>query len=206
MLYKILTRMNKKIIVLFLLYLIQFMAISCTDDPSCECVTSNTFERQFKGLVLTEWDTSGFEKSEVNGPVKKNSFAITLYVEADLNGIANYSKKSNVSSFGFASAYACSCPPDIFIDLDPIDSIEIVVINTDNQEEAIVTNNFVTDNDGFEESITISEVIGRPEFLQGRVFGLKDYANIPNSSIFKVRVFLKSGIELSTQTDMINFE
>jgi hypothetical protein len=36
----------------------------------------------------------------------------------------------DLSSFGFASAYACSCPPDKYMNVDPIEFIEIRVTDT----------------------------------------------------------------------------
>jgi len=74
-------------------------------------------------LELKTWDTSGFQNAEVFDSVNKNSFGLTVSVE--LNQIAHLKSRLDFSSFGFASAYACSCPPDEYINVDPIDHYQI---------------------------------------------------------------------------------
>ena len=145
--------MNKKLISLLLLYFFQFLATSCAP---CDCEPVKTFERTYNGLELKAWDTSGFQNEEVSDTVNKNSFGLTVSVEFDLNQIAYLKSRLDFSSFGFASAYACSCPPDEYINVDPIESIEIRVTDTQSQEIMDVTTNFSTyDYNG--EQITISD-------------------------------------------------
>ena len=74
-------------------------------------------------MELKTWDTSGFQNAEVFDSVNKNSFGLTVSVE--LNQIAYLKSRLDFSSFGFASAYACSCPPDEYINVDPFDHYKI---------------------------------------------------------------------------------
>ena len=195
--------MNKKLISLLLLYFFQFLATSCAP---CDCEPGKTFERTYNGLELKAWDTSGFQNEEVSDTVNKNSFGLTVSVEFDLNQIAYLKSRLDFSSFGFASAYACSCPPDKYINLDPIESIEIRVTDTQSQEIMDVTTNFSTyDYNG--EQITISDFFeNRADWHDGFQLDMTEYDNIPNTSIFEVKIILESGTELIEQTQEINFE
>ena len=74
-------------------------------------------------MELKTWDTSGFQNAEVFDSVNKNSFGLTVSVE--LKQIAYLKSRLDFSSFGFASAYACSCPPDEYINADPFDHYQI---------------------------------------------------------------------------------
>ncbi|MGB2245051.1 MAG: hypothetical protein ACPH19_02845 [Flavobacteriaceae bacterium] len=195
--------MNKKGIALLVIYFFQFIATSC--DP-CSCVPAKTFERTYNGLELKAWDTSGFQNEEVSGTVNKNSFGLTVSVEFDLNQIAYLKSRLDFSSFGFASAYACSCIPDEYINVDPIEFIEIRLTDTQSQEITDVTANFSTyDYNG--KRITISDFFeNRADWHDGFQLYMTEYDNIPETSIFEVKIILKSGTELIEQTQEINFE
>jgi hypothetical protein len=195
--------MNKKFISLLLLCLFQFIVTSC--NP-CVCDPIKTFERINNGLELNAWDTSGFQNQEISDTVNKNSFGLTISVEFELNQIAYFKSKLNFSSFGFASAYACSCVPDEYINVDPINSILITVTDSRNQETTEITNNFSTyDYNG--EKITISQLFEiRADWHDGFQLDMTEYDDIPDSSIFTVKIILQSGIELLEQTQEINFK
>ena len=110
------------------------------------------------------------------------------------------------SSFGFASVYACSCVPNEYINVDPIEFIEIQVTDTLSHEITDVTANFSTyDYNG--EQITISDFFeNRADWHDGFQLDLTEYDNIPDTSIFMVKIILESGNELIEQTQEINFE
>lgn len=195
--------MNKKLISLLLIYFFQFIATFC--DP-CGCSPAKTLERTYTGLELKAWDTSGFQNEEVSDTVHKNSFGLTVSVEFDLNQIAYLKSRLDFSSFGFASVYACSCVPNEYINVDPIEFIEIQVTDTLSQEITDVTANFSTyDYNG--EQITISDFFeNRADWHDGFQLDLTEYDNIPDTSIFVVKIILESGNELIEQTQEINFE
>lgn len=195
--------MNKKLLSLLLLYFFQFLATSC--DP-CDCSPSRTFERTYNGLELKAWDTAGFQNVEVSGNVNKNAFGLTVSVEFELHQIAYLKSRINFGSFGFTPAYACSCVPDEYINFDPIETIEIRVTDTQSLEISDVTANFTT-NDYNGEQITISELFeNRADWHDGFRLDMTEYDNIPNTSIFEVKIILNSGTELIEQTQEINFE
>jgi len=157
-------------------------------------------------LELKAWDTSGFQNIEVSDFVYKNSFGLSLAIESELNQIAHYKPKLDLRYFGFASAYACDCPHDKYINLDPIDSILITVTDTQTQETTDVTNNFTAYAYNGEQ-VTISELFENlSDWHDGFQIDMTDYENIPDSSIFNVKVILESGTELDEQTQEINFE
>ena len=195
--------MNKKITFIFLIYFVQFLVTSC--DP-CGCDPFRTFERVYNDLELKAWDTSRFRSVEVTNSVHKNSFGLTISVEFELNQIAYLRPKLNWNSFGFTSAYACSCTPDEYINVDPITSIEIRMTNSENQEVTDVTDNFSTYGYGGEQ-LTINELFkDRDESHDGFRIDMTEYDNVPNSAIFTVKIFLESGIELIEKTQEINFK
>ena len=198
--------MNKKVITIFLIYFIPFLASSCFP---CNCDPIRTFERTYNDLEIMAWDTSGFQNEEVINSTYKNAFGLTISVQFDLNQISYSKPILDMSSFGFTSAYAisdCDCPTDEYINLDPIVSIKINVTNLENQEIIDVTDNFTTyDYNG--EQITIGELFeNRADWHDGFQIDMTEFDNIPDSSIFTVKIILESGIELIEQTQEINFE
>ena len=195
--------MNKKLTALFLIYAFQFV-MSC--DERCYCSPAKTFEKTFKGFELKAWDTSGFQSEEVTNTVNKNSFGLTVSVQFDFNQISYHQSKFDFSPFGFASAYACSCAMDEYIDVDAIEAIKILVTDTKTQETSDVTANFTT-YDHNRELISISgffeKMVGNQPDLQ---LDMTAYNDIPDTSIFEVILVLASSNELIEQTQEINFE
>ncbi len=199
------TSIKKKIISLFLLYIFQLIASSC--DP-CGCEPARTYERIYNGIELKSWDTSRFQNKEITGAVNKNSFGLTISVEFELNQIAIYKQKSDMNAFRFASAYAlsCDCPIDEYININPIDSILITVTDIQSQEVIDVTDNFYTYN-YYDEHVTIRELFeNRADWHDGFRLDMIRYDNIPDNSVFRVKIILESGAELIKQTQEINFE
>jgi len=195
--------MNKKIISIFLLYFLQFFATSC-----CECDPVRTYERTYNSLELKTWNTSGFQSMEVSNSAPKNSFGLTIAIEFELNQVSYHKSKLDFSSFGYTSTYAssCDCLPDEYINIDPIDSITIVVTNAESKETIDVTNNFTTYGyDG--EELTISKLFkNRADWHDGFQVDMTEYDNIPDISIFTVKIILDSGTEIIKQTQEINFK
>lgn len=198
--------MNKKAVVIFIIYFIQFLATSCFP---CNCDPINTFERTYNDLEIKAWDTSGFQNEEVINSAYKNAFGFTISVQFDLNQISYSKSIFNMSSFGFASAYAmsdCDCPADEYINVDPIVSIKINVENLENQEIMDVTDNFTTYNYNGEQ-LTISELFEiREDWHDGFQVDMTKYSNIPDTAIFTIIISLETGTELIKETQEITFE
>ncbi len=195
--------MNKKILSLVILYLLQFMAASC---DTCGCESASIFERQYTGVDLNTLDTSSSQTAEIVGTVNKSTFGITVLLQFELNQITWNKTRSTLSNFGFAAAYGCSCPENEYLDTDPINAIEIIATNTENEEETVVTDSFtVTGNDGEPMDIKAFFDIG-DNWEDSFQLNLTTSDAIPDSSIFTVSIVLFSGNELSQRTEVIRFE
>ena len=194
--------MNKKVKVFLFFYAFQFMISSCVN---CHCNSAN-YEKIYNAIEVKAWDTSGFQNSEIinSTPVYKNSFGLSISVLSKLNEVAF--NKIKWRSLGFESTYACDCPGDTYNIDDPIDSIMIAVIDVNTQNEIDVTSKFAAKLSNGNE-ITLNELFENLEDWQdGFQFDLKTYDDIPGVAIFKVKIYLESGIELTEQTQQINFE
>lgn len=196
--------MNKRLLSLFLIYIFQFLATSCVPF-FCDCDRAKTYERTYKGFELNAFFTSDFQNTEGSNTVNKNSFGLLVSVESQLNQIANLKSKFDFSSFGFASAYACTCVSDEYINVDPIEYIEIEVTDSQSQEITDVTANFsIYDLNG--KQTTIKDLFENRTYRNdGFRLNMMEYDNIPDSSIFSVKIVLASGTELIQQTQEINF-
>ncbi|PQJ82146.1 hypothetical protein [Polaribacter glomeratus] len=201
--------MNKNVICLSLLFIFQFLVTSC---DFCGCGSVNTYERINKILNIKAWDTSGFKNEEITAPVNKNSFGLSIFIESELKQISLNRSKINLSSMGFSAAYACSCLPDKYINNNPISSIQILATNSVTAEILDVTDNFTTyQNIGTQ--ITIKEYLENRELDINYEYYADDYFqidmssadNIPKTTFFTVKIFLKSGMELIEKTHEINF-
>ena len=194
--------MNKKVKVLLFFYAIQFMISACVN---CDCNSGN-YEKIYNGIEVRAWNTSGFQDSEIidSTPVYKNSFGLSVSVLSKLNEVAFNIPKWK--SLGFESAYACDCPGDTYIVNDPMNSIIISVIDVNTQNEMDVTSKFIFESSNGNE-ITLNELFENlDDWQDGFRFDLKAFEDIPNSAIFNVKIYLESGIELSENTQQINFE
>ncbi|WP_339924663.1 hypothetical protein [uncultured Cyclobacterium sp.] len=198
--------MNKRLLSLFLIYIFQFLATSCVSF-FCDCDRAITYERTYKGFELNAFFTSDFQNTELsNTDNKNNSFGLMVFVEDELNQITYLKSKLDFSSFGFTSAYACSCAFDQYINVDPIEYIEIGVTDSQSQEITNVTANFtIFDLNG--KQTTISKLFENRIYQHDKFqLIMMEYDNIPDSSIFTVKIVLESGTELIQQTQEINFK
>ncbi len=207
--------MNKKIISIFLLYLVQLVASSCI---KCDCPSPKTSNITFTGLELKTWDTAGFQDVEVtNDSIYKNAFGLSIKMYYDEEVVAMFQPKKNTfNSLGFMAAYACSCADDEYNIKDPISSIVISATNTKNQQVTDVSSNF-TVSYGLK-NLSISEYIEiklngsyyrwHEWFYNVRRFelDLAEYETIPDNATFTVKIILKSGKELTSKTQQINFK
>ena len=190
--------MKKKITSILLLYFFQFIIASC-----CNC-SDETDAIKYTGFKLSTWNTSVIENAEISNATSKNSFAISIYIESEIKTIVDIFPKLNMSNFGFTSAYAISCECYVGLEqADPIVDIEISVIDTQTQKLKIITNNFEPNGyENFEEMLSSDIGYGHDQYQ----LDMTDSNNIPDFSIFIVKFILESGIELTEQTQKIQFE
>ncbi len=195
--------MSKKVKVLLFFYLFQLIISSCVN---CNC-NNGHYNKIYDGVEVRAWDTSGFQNIEIIDEtlVPKNGFGLSVNVNFKLEEIAK-NDILKISSFGFSSAYACDCSPDVYDVKDPIVSMKIISINVDNDIENDVTTNFTTHNYSGDEVSISSLLENLEEWQDGFRFDLITEDNIPNVSIFKIIIYLESGTELVTETIPIHFE
>ena len=204
-----LKNLNKVIRSLLCIYAIQFLLVACIED-GCNCPPSNTYETRVIDFDIKTLDTSGFNTSEINGTVYKNSFGIVLNIAYNLERIAKIESNNSMSQLGFSAAYACSCVPDEFISLNKIDSIKITVTIPETQTTKNVTENFKAFLYGNE--ISLTEFISsqkniydywNPNDTIELELDLKD--NIPNKAIFNIEFILSDGENIVKESEVINF-
>lgn len=202
---------HKVIRSLFFLYAFQLLLSSCIIDD-CNCRPTKTYEISNTDLELQVYDTSGFNFSEINGTVSKNTFGIRLNLIYSFEQIASINSKNSFSNLGFSSANACSCVNEFeFIYLNTIESIKIMVTDTVNQNTQDVTEDFEAFL--FGEALDLTDLSNLqnesdsyPNRFENIELELNKTNSIPNSAIFTFEIVLSSGNKLTKQTEIINFE
>lgn len=200
--------MRKKVISLFLLYALQFVATSC---DICDCGSLSIFEKTYTEIKLTTFNTAGFQSSFADNNIPKNAFGLEIFMEYDEKQIANKRYNFNLGSFGFNSAFACSCPDPDYLVTDPIAAIQIFVRRTLTNIDIEVTNNFtITDFRGntlpfltYFQNLNSEDDIYRSRDIFR--LDLSELSSIPDASIFTVNVTLESGKIISKTTNTITF-
>ncbi|QXP51051.1 hypothetical protein [Cellulophaga sp. HaHa_2_1] len=197
--------MNKKIIAVILLYLVQFMASSCVID--CGCEDKKTFDKLYDEVRLELWDMNiyPFTPLEDKKNADKLDFGLTMMVTYDVAQIGAVQQKLSFNSLGFTTANACSCASDEYIATDPITSFQIMATDTATEEITDVTHQFITYNYD-DEPITINEYreiyYYEPDDV---VFRLIDVYYFPNTVQFEVKANLASGRIISQKTPVVTF-
>ncbi|CAN0601612.1 unnamed protein product, partial [Ectocarpus sp. 12 AP-2014] len=137
--------MKKKLIALFWLYVLQFLATAC--NP-CDCDVSD-FESTYTAIELEIYNTSGFQHTIAETDIPKDAFGIVITLITNDVEITDRFLNLNLGSFGFNAALACDCDPPEYIFTDPIVSLEILVSDAVSNSNIDVTNSFtVTDFNG----------------------------------------------------------
>ena len=97
----------------------------------CDCSPTSTYENNYTDVSIIPYDTSGFNNKIVVDKVYKNTFGLGISVIFEPVKISDNSKL--FSGLGFNSALAfsdCDCIDDKYIYPDPIDYINIYIIDT----------------------------------------------------------------------------
>jgi len=203
--------MNKKIASLLALFIAQVIYSSCCKQDS----NGGVYERSFKSVSVQAWNTLGFQNKIVEGTVPKFAFGLGIDFQFEDRQISFNNPKSNVGSFGFNNAMALGCARDrIFKYNDLVDSIEIVVIDVFNDTRTNISKDFYTSKNTtineqiISESMTILQNIGNNQRYYVTTNYLVDLVggdNVPDSAIFEVTVYLRSGMTLTNRTKQIDF-
>ena len=193
---------KKTFIVLGLIYLVQF-AISCIP---CDCPGAETFEIDYYDLKVQAYNTAGFHDDIVEDTIYKNALGLIVTVEFDLINIAQLNSTEPSFCFNYGALWACSCVEDEFQYPDPIDRMEVFVSNVQTLETVEVTSSFSIYEYSKEELISLEEFFNnRENWHDGFQFELTEFDLIPNSAIFTVDTYLKSGVKFTKKTEQINF-
>ena len=190
---------------LFVIYLIQLVGVACETDD-CDCPTPQSFERTFNSVELKALDFVEIPVSEVDGSVDRAFFGLNIAIGYEQEQVAVSCKKSGGANLGFATAYACSCLADQFISIDPIASLTIQVTDTQTMNTTDITGDFSYNGQQGQLIEVIKSFENSDFWPDGFQLQLDDSENIPDSSVFTTILVLESGMELTAQTQEINFD
>lgn len=197
----------KSIIVFALIFSTQFL-ISCIINP-CDCDPGIKYQVDYTAGDATALDTSGFQSEEVVDSVHRSSFGIQYRTSFVQEVVSQQEVKSKKGSFGFNSAFACSCVGNTYVYSDPVIDLDIFMINNKTQEEFNANEVFIFY--GNASNTSVNEIDLTYHFNQEWYpdaylsFELVDEEAVLPSSIFKIVLTLESGATLSTQTKVVNF-
>lgn len=202
-----LKNLNRIVKSLLCIYAIQFLLVACIDD-GCQCGPSRTYETSIVDFDFQTLDTSGFNPSEISETVFKNSFGIQIYISTDLQRIAKFKSKNDITSLGFSNAYACSCVEDEYISINKINAVEIMVTDTETQATTAVTENFKAYLYGDE--IDLANLINLQDdnywsSIRRIELELDKENNIPNTAVFSIKLILSDGENIVKETEEITF-
>ncbi|TDM00372.1 MAG: hypothetical protein C4K58_03920 [Flavobacteriaceae bacterium] len=202
--------MKNKILALFLIHALQFLALACAGED-VDCPRTSTYETNITSIVLTPLSSS-LNEIKPNSNPKKSDFSLSIRTQVDKQKIAKVETKFNFGDFGFAKTYATTCASDKYYSKDPIESIQVLATNTATNETTNVTDHFIYQyiNDyNFMNSKVIENSFPtkRDDYTETDYFqiGLYKTTNIPDSAIFTVTLTLESGNLVSQKTTIINF-
>jgi len=192
---------NKVLIILSAMFLSQ-MFFSCW---GCDCSAPSTFENNYTDVSIIPYDTSGFNPEIVVNKAYKNAFGLGISVIFEPIKISYNLKIFSDLGFTSAMAFSCDCETDKYIYPDPIDYMNIYIIDTQTEQKIDIT-------DKFKIYFYSNELISLNEFFEQREnwhdgfqIELVEFESIPNSVIFIAEIFLESGKTFSNQTEIINF-
>lgn len=189
---------KKVILILVVLFSIQVL-ISCI---FCDCQDPETYEITYTSVNVTAMNTAGFTDQEVTDSIYKNAFGLSVYMNS------NFTLMHAVSpnfTLGFSTVIACSCFEDTYIYPDPLNNINIFVVDTDTNEKINVSEKFKI-RSYYDGLISLDDFFAqREDWYDGFQFELVDFNTIPNSVIFIVEAQLESGTLLTNETQEINF-
>lgn len=189
---------KKVILILVVLFSIQVL-ISCI---FCDCQDPETYEITYNSVDVTALNTSGFTDQEITDSVYKNAFGLLVAMNSDFTLIHAVSPNFTL---GFSTVMACSCNENTYNYPDPLNNINIFVVDTDTDERTNISEKFKI-RSYYDGLISLDEFFAqREDWYDGFQFELVDFNSIPNSAIFVVEAHLLSGIMFSRETQEINF-
>ncbi len=198
--------MNSKSIIIFILVFSIQLLMSCYP---CDCNPGIVRGAVYTEGEITALDTSGFKDEIVQDSVHRNSFGLYYESTFELEETSEIKPTEFHGSFGFNSAYACSCTENTFTYADPVVSLDIVMVEDITKEETNINEAFgLFIGTGLQ---AIDEVDWNLYFNQEWYpevylnFELSDEGAVASSSVFKIVLTLESGATLSSETEVVKF-
>lgn len=191
---------RKGLIIIGVLFIIQTVT-SCL----FRCPESSTYETRYHSVKIEARNTSGFYDVPVVDSVFKNTFGLNVFVSFEMIQIAK-----NFSPSGFfntALAFSCDNGGDEYLYPDPIDYLELYVMDPKTQIRYLVSDCFGVYSNSTSEPMSLDEFFEiREEWHDGFQFILIDYKTIPDNAVFIVEAFLESGQMFTAETPEIHFK
>ena len=192
--------MIKKSLFLLLLFVLVKLFVSCDS----RCGGSATYENIYNNVTIKAFNTAGFQSIPVEDSVFKNTFGLTISMNFETNQVAR--NKIPFQS-GFSSAMALECTSTTYLYPDPLDIIEIYVVDTKTQVKQNVSRCFGIYGYGGNGTMTLEEFFEiREEWHDGFQLDLLDYKTIPDNAVFIAEAFLESGLMFTAETPEIHFK
>jgi hypothetical protein len=189
---------RKVLFIIGLFFLVQVIT-SCL----FHCPEPGTFENRYYAVQIEARNTSGFYDIPVTDSVFKNTFGLIVAVNFESVQIANKGFSFQV----FNTAMAFSCVGDTYLYPDPIDYIEIYVLDTKTQIRQKVSECFGVYGYSTSEPMTLDEFFEiREDWHDGFQFELIDYKTIPDDAVFIAEALLESGQIFTAETAEIHFK
>ncbi|MEM8968102.1 MAG: hypothetical protein AAGE93_16910 [Bacteroidota bacterium] len=166
----------------------------------CPCHLYDTYGIYYKEVEITTSPTS----DSTNG-ISRYDFTINLKFSGDTIQISSLSPQY---MHGFSNALACDCDGDTYLIDDPVDNIEILVID-EKSSESMKLNTLSTILPPRQNELSLEEFFYDGWGWVGTdiVFHLdpSEAELLPATAVFQIEVQLESGLILTDQTQPVNF-
>jgi hypothetical protein len=130
---------------------------STSCEPECTCGPAGSYRIYTQGLDLVAYQTQGFD---IN-PVIDTAFHFAFGIQAKLRQYAEQiALRTNSSPDFFGNAaYACDCPGPFYEVSDPVNDINLYLINPSQADTSIVNQKFMCFLYNGQELITLDSAI-----------------------------------------------
>ncbi len=196
--------MKKKVVtVLFIMFASQTFFSCCG-----ECPENETFERNYTGLSVTAYDISGFSPQKITNKIYKNDFGLGVALLFEEMKVAQKPRRSFGLGFSSVQAIICECLGNTIslINADPIHKIKIYATKNGGEENIDVTESFGILRHS-SEYVSLEEYFQESDDFHEDYFQVKliNSTQIPDSTVFLIKVLLQSGQAFTEETERIDF-
>lgn len=213
--------MKRKIVLTFLVLGVLQLGLLCQKEECKVCPTLKNLTTHFEKLTLTVWNTAGLRSQVASqDTLYKQSFGLELEIEFANSSVAHLQVPTCGLGFNtlLAGAKCPLCFEYALINRDPYDSLRILMTDIQTRINHNFTSAFrfrdkpLANLEDYLAKDTVT-ILAEGSAVNGiykhRSFtfylDLIDFKTVPNSAIFTVELFLRSGQKLSVKTEQINF-